>query len=197
MTKIKETILIFLIKLWFKSIRIKKEYVIDENLILALWHQDLMASMLGFSDQNISVMISSSKDGDLATNIAKWLGFNVFRGSNSKQAESLRFLLRDLKKSPLYPGKPSKNNSEYNCVGMAMDGPKGPAKAIKKGTYWLYQNSNCPIAFINVSYSKYIQINSWDHSKIPLPGSKITLKLFKIKEIKSFGDLSKTIEQIS
>jgi lysophospholipid acyltransferase (LPLAT)-like uncharacterized protein len=56
------------------------------------------------------------------------------------------------------------------------DGPAGPAKVIKQGVIELAYETGVPIIPIEFSYSNYIQLNTWDKKKIPLPFSKIIVK---------------------
>jgi len=105
-------------------------------------------------------MISQSKDGQWAATLAQSLGYQVVRGSTSRGAESLRHLLRALRKGA--------------SVGMALDGPRGPAEVEQNGALWLEQNTGVSRVYLQVS-SKGFRVNSWDRMRIPWPFSCVTV----------------------
>lgn len=130
--------------------------------VIALWHQDLPACFATFSHQQIGVLISASTDGDLFTRLAQSMGYQVFRGSSSRGQHSVRQLLRALHKG--------------QTVGMALDGPRGPALMAKDGAAWLAKRAQVPLAIIEVRYTYYFRLNkSWDRTYIPLPFARIKL----------------------
>lgn len=147
----------WIVILWLKTIRVK----ISEHPqgILALWHRDLAGALASFAHRNITVMISSSEDGNFATKIAKNMGYVVKRGSSSRGYESLRTLLRALRKG--------------ESVGMALDGPKGPPLVAKPGCNWLQAQSKRPLVYLKFKYSAAITLRTWDRLILPLPFSKI------------------------
>ncbi|MBQ5610886.1 MAG: DUF374 domain-containing protein [Fibrobacteraceae bacterium] len=154
----------FLAIFWLKSLRIHGDKLENHQPgILGIWHEDLAATTAAFAHKNVHAMISSSKDGDIFTNLAESLGYKIVRGSDSLHAESIRHLV-----------KPLKNNS---FVAMALDGPKGPARQKKPGTAWLSQKTNRPLYEVKVTYGLHFQLHSWDKSKIPFPFSKVTIKI--------------------
>lgn len=56
------------------------------------------------------------------------------------------------------------------------DGPAGPPKNLKHGIIDLAYETGVAIIPIEFVYGKYIQLNTWDKKKIPLPFSKIVVK---------------------
>jgi lysophospholipid acyltransferase (LPLAT)-like uncharacterized protein len=150
----------FILKLLVLSWRIHFENPLPEkSAVIGLWHQDLPACLATFRYKNIAVLISKSQDGSKFAKLAESLGYNVFRGSSSRGQSEVKHLLKALK-------------SGYSA-GMALDGPKGPALAAKPGAEWLAKKTNVPLINISVKYSKFLRLNSWDKTYIPLPFSKI------------------------
>lgn len=147
---------------WVRSLRVHWEGVPPEpGSIIALWHQDLPACLAAFRQQDICVMISQSRDGDRFSHLATRLGYTVFRGSSSKGQGSVRHLLRALRQG--------------FSVGMALDGPRGPALQEKHGTAWLGKQAPATIAHIHVRYTRAFRLNSWDKTFIPWPGTSLYL----------------------
>ncbi|NLB64099.1 MAG: DUF374 domain-containing protein [Fibrobacter sp.] len=148
----------WIVTLWLKTLRFKIKDR-EPDGILALWHKDMPAALTTFAHQDITIMISSSKDGNFATKVAESLGYTVKRGSSSRGYETLRTLVRALRKG--------------ESVGMALDGPKGPPMVAKPGCSWLSKQSKRPIAYLNFEYSASVTLRTWDSMRIPLPFSKI------------------------
>jgi len=104
-------------------------------------------------------MISTSRDGSIAARLATRLGYLVFRGSTSRRALALRRLHSALQKGL--------------SVGMAIDGPKGPALIAKPGAAWLSESANKPLVMLQVNAWPNIRIASWDRTKLPLPFARV------------------------
>lgn len=136
--------------------------------VIGLWHQDLPACLAAFRAQNIAVLISQSRDGDLFAALAEGLGYQVFRGSSSRGQQALRHLLRALRAG--------------RAVGMALDGPRGPAHAEKPGAKWLAQNGHAHVARVQVRYTRFTKLHSWDRTSIPWPFATI---IFSVKTERS------------
>lgn len=144
-----------LLCLWLRTLRVEFEEELPSNVIFGLWHQDLPACMAAFRNQGITVMISSSQDGEWAAMVARRLGYRVVRGSGRRGSESLRHLATAL--------------AHGESVGMALDGPKGPALHEKPGTLWLQGQTGRPVVRLRLEASRYIRVGSWDRTIIPFP----------------------------
>lgn len=160
----KQKFIAFLASLWIKSLRVKISVPPDYRFgVLGLWHRDLIASCATFKNQNVHVFISESKDGEIFALAAKKLGYEITRGSDSRGALNVRRLLESLKKG--------------RFVGMALDGPHGPALEVKPGSLWLAQKAQCPLWKIDVSYGLHFTLKTWDKFVVPLPLSKIVVEI--------------------
>ena len=154
-----------LLKLLALSWRVRFETPLEEGpVVIGLWHQDLPACLAAFRHRGIAVLVSKSRDGSRFARMCKSLGYDVFRGSSSRGQSEVRHLLEALK-----GGK---------AVGMALDGPKGPALVAKPGAEWLAQKAEVELVSVNVKYSYAFRLKSWDKTFIPLPFSKITIFLY-------------------
>lgn len=152
-----ESLLLLFIRLWVRTWRIQwTTPQPPRGSVIALWHQDLPACLAAFAHQNITVLISPSQDGDWFTRLAQPLGYQVYRGSSSRGQQSVKHLLKTLR--------------SQQSVGMALDGPRGPAKIPKKGAFWLAQQASAPLLPVQVTYTAHFQLKqSWDQTRIPLP----------------------------
>ncbi len=167
-----KAILLKLTLLWLKTLRIEwvGESTLPEKAILILWHEHLPISMRVFSKKNIHVLISLSKDGEVASSLCQSLGYIVHRGSSSKGSLSgLRSLLRGIQNQS--------HNSPNVLIGMALDGPRGPRHTIKGGTLWLSQKTHSPLIPIFLTAKPSIRLSTWDQTVIPWPFAKIKVKI--------------------
>lgn len=149
--------------LWLSTLRIhwSPSSKLPPNAILVLWHEFLPACIPAFSHRGIHVLISSSKDGEWAAKACSYFGYQVHRGSTSRNGSAgLRSLLRGREKGP-------------GLLGMALDGPHGPRRQIKTGTLRLSHLIDTPIVPISVTAKHAFRLKSWDRCLIPWPFSKV------------------------
>jgi lysophospholipid acyltransferase (LPLAT)-like uncharacterized protein len=138
------------------------------NSVYCLWHQDLPGCMAAFRDRGIAVLISQSGDGEYAAEVARALGYQVFRGSSSRGQATLRGLI-----APLRNGA---------SVGMALDGPRGPAQVAKPGAKWLASQTQSKRIMLDVRLGFSLRLGSWDQTRIPLPFSVVQVFWSEIQD---------------
>ncbi|MFA5075221.1 MAG: DUF374 domain-containing protein [Candidatus Babeliales bacterium] len=167
-------IIYFLIRLLFTTYRLKIEN--NKNLktnlddlcgVLYFWHQNIIAATFFFFKIKATghCIISPSQDGKIMGFIATKLGFTVLYGSAYKQSiqlirQSLNILKTDKK------------------LCLVGDGSRGPAFKLQGGVIYFAKKSNLPLMFVECKSSKFVSIKkSWDNFQIPLPFSKIYIKI--------------------
>ena len=168
----------FILKLISFSYRIVEEYDKKEAMetlknsgnsgVFLIWHQRMfpMFYVAQKLDTDFSVIVSASRDGRYAGELAKYFDFNVIWGSSSsKGAEALREAVNVLKS-----GK---------SLGITFDGPKGPPRQGKPGAILAARKTGCPVIPLTYGVDRCWIINSWDRYIIPKPFSKIVLKFGK------------------
>lgn len=63
-------------------------------------------------------------------------------------------------------------------IGIAMDGPHGPAGHMKPGVIFLAKTTGVPIITMDVRVDKSFRINTrWDRFEIPMPFTRATISL--------------------
>jgi len=108
-------------------------------------------------------MISHSRDGEIASQLASRLKIRPIRGSSSEGGrQALAALIEDLKKNQL--------------AGHVLDGPRGPRGVMKAGLISLAQRTGVPVFPVYVSFSNPWILNSWDRFLIPKPFSRILIR---------------------
>ena len=131
--------------------------------IYAFWHQRQALFTWMHRDLGASVLVSRSRDGEIIAETMRLSRIGAVRGSSSRGGASAMREMADL----LADGR---------VVGMTPDGPKGPARKIKKGVLYLAQKSGCPVLPLTNATTRKVSIQkSWDQFQFPLPFSRIHL----------------------
>jgi lysophospholipid acyltransferase (LPLAT)-like uncharacterized protein len=58
-------------------------------------------------------------------------------------------------------------------VGIALDGPHGPARQVRPGALWLARVSGCPLLPMSFAARPALRFPRWDRHLIPLRGARI------------------------
>ncbi len=127
-----------------------------ERVILAFWHNRVVLMPLAAQGQPVCILISYSRDGELAARaLARW-GIATVRGSASRAgASGFLQLVRAYRQG-------------YH-LAVVPDGPRGPRYQVKKGVVHLAKATGAPLFPVTYSASRFIQLQSWDRLLIPLP----------------------------
>lgn len=140
-------------------------------VVIAGWHEGLLASGTFLLDSLISrgfplaLLVSLSRDGEILARIARKLGMEVVRGSSSRGGlGGLRRLYRTISRGGL-------------SVGLAPDGPRGPARECKPGVLLLAQIAGVRILPIASAASSAWRLGSWDRMIVPRPFARVTIVL--------------------
>lgn len=141
----------------------------NNQYVLAFFHQDELCLIPYFQKTKLGVLVSLSKDGSLMSQLASKLGYITARGSSSRGA--VAGLLAAIKKV-----------KEGYSFSMAVDGPRGPIFKVKEGVIAISKKTNVPILPVRAkTYKAKTFDKSWNKAKLPLPFSKIELRIGKIK----------------
>ncbi|MDP8268069.1 MAG: DUF374 domain-containing protein [Candidatus Tenebribacter davisii] len=132
-----------------------------EKVIYTFWHRNMIPLMYLHRGENIVILASSSKDGELIAGPAKLFGYKIARGSSGRKGSSgTRELIR---------------YATENSIGITPDGPKGPPEKIKDGVTFLSYFTKLPIVPIAVDIKSETVLKSWDKFRIPHFFSKINV----------------------
>lgn len=138
------------------------------NLIYACFHQDDLSCLPYFGGQNITILISQSKDGQILASASEYLGYLTVRGSSHRGG--VAGLLAGMRKV-----------QEGYSMTIAVDGPKGPIYKVKEGITAVSDKSKRPIVPVRgYPKKKFVFRKSWNKATLPYPFTKIQLKIGKI-----------------
>ena len=107
--------------------------------------------------KNACTLISRSKDGDFTARVAELFGYDVIRGSSSKGGhEALMGMVDYMNREPA------------KICGTPMDGPRGPARIMKKGMLVLAKETDSWFIPMACSGTRVITFHkAWNKTIIP------------------------------
>lgn len=130
--------------------------------IFSLWHGQLLPLLWHHRGQQIAVLISEHRDGELVARLARSLGYRLIRGSSTRGGErALLSLVRELQ--------------EGQEVAVTPDGPRGPAFTFAPGALIAAHRSGASILPIAAHASSAWRLGSWDGFLIPKPFARVTV----------------------
>jgi len=130
--------------------------------IYALWHSQQLALTLGHRDQNIAVIVSRHRDGEIISRMVEGIGFRTIRGSSTRGGSpALREFIRAA--------------AEGHPLAITTDGPQGPARRCKPGAVLASARTGLSIVPVAAAASRVWRVNSWDEFIVPKPGSVVYL----------------------
>lgn len=156
---------------------------IDGGIIAGFWHEDSFIMNLVLKrlaeDRDISVIVTSDERGDYIEFLLARCGGSAIRLPDG--AKSRRFIgdvLAEAKRAE-------------KSIAAAMDGPLGPRRVPKSLVFYLSERGQKEFVAFQTEYSKAASVKKrWDHYKIPLPFTTVTVtaKKFGIADRKKLLD---------
>ena len=167
-----------LVRLWFGTVRVEirnrerfERYALDPasgNIVAGVWHRNAIFLVYFFRTLGASaaIMVSRSKDGEIAAKVVERLGYATIRGSSSRGGtQALKEMIAWMKAT-----------HEKRLCGTPVDGPRGPARVMKKGMLAVAKESGALFVPITCSGSRVLTVaKAWDKTMIPLPFSKMVI----------------------
>jgi lysophospholipid acyltransferase (LPLAT)-like uncharacterized protein len=148
--------------------------------VVAFWHDRLVFASHFLSRQVIHrgypliVLISPSRDGELAARAAMRLGAQVVRGSSSRGgSQGVRGMLRE--------AGPDRG------LAVVPDGPKGPPRRAKPGVVLLARLTRSPIVPVTWVADRSWRLRSWDRLEIPKPFARVAVAVGAPEEVPRGG----------
>jgi lysophospholipid acyltransferase (LPLAT)-like uncharacterized protein len=130
-----------------------------EGYVGAFWHGRILMIPFLYPGTALHILVSKHRDAEIIASILSRFGFQLIRGSSSKGgSDALRGMLRLLR--------------DDNDLGIAADGPRGPAEVLKPGAAQLGRLSGKAVIPISFSASRSLRFGSWDRFMFPLPFSR-------------------------
>lgn len=136
----------------------------NEKFVYGCWHGQQFSSLYHHRNNNITVMVSPSRDGDVQHAFLKKFGYSTIRGSSNKNP--LKAIISMIKTA----------KSSGSNFAFAVDGPRGPLHKVKSGIVFFAQKTNYKILPIVCGAKIKFTLKTWDRCIIPLPFNFIYIK---------------------
>jgi lysophospholipid acyltransferase (LPLAT)-like uncharacterized protein len=125
------------------------------HYLYAVWHENLLYALYKYSRSNFCVLISHHADGQLLTEIGRYLRLKLVRGSTSRgSVEGLRKMIRV---------------GLGNHLALAVDGPKGPRRQVQPGVIYMASRTGLPIIPAGFGFDSPWRTRTWDRMALPRP----------------------------
>ncbi len=127
-------------------------------VLLVLWHSRTMVAPIHWPHRlaEFTTLHDTSPVARLAGATQAWFGVTPIPMANkSANTAGSRQILRNFKAG--------------NSVGMAADGPRGPAREMKDAPLEWARITGAPVFFYAFSMRRHKRLSSWDRMMFPLP----------------------------
>jgi hypothetical protein len=144
-------------------------------LIYCFWHGRQLA-LFGANPERgaarpVTVLTSFSRDGELQARVCRRFGLGVVRGSSSRSGLAGMLALT----RALEAGHP---------VGLAIDGPRGPAEEAKSGALALARATGALLVPITAACRQSRALaRAWDRFELPVPFTRVEVRLGPLLEV--------------
>jgi len=127
-----------------------------ERILFTFWHNRVIAMPPAAHGRRVCIMISQSRDGEIASRVLQRWNIRAVRGSASRGGTSGSLqLLRAFRNG--------------DSIAVVPDGPRGPRYEVKPGVVHLARATGAPLYPVSCGVTRFLQIRSWDRLIIPLP----------------------------
>lgn len=148
--------------------------------IIAVWHNRILGlTTAGLHRTGIvpmTVLTSPSRDGEVLAQALGKLGLTAVRGSSSKRAAAgLIEAIRTFRAG--------------RTMIVTPDGPRGPRYVLSPGVITLARKTGAPVLAVHVHFSRAWRLKTWDRFFVPLPFSRIDVRIDPARFFSETGDL--------
>ena len=141
----------------------------NRPVVLCSWHCRFLYAIYFMKDSKykITVISSTHEDSEIMAHVLRRSGFELIRGSSTHGWENvIRKMIENLK-------------INSTIIAITNDGPKGPPKEAKLGSYKIALQSNAQIITISSASTKFWEVKSWDKLRIPKPFGTVYINISK------------------
>jgi lysophospholipid acyltransferase (LPLAT)-like uncharacterized protein len=131
----------------------------EQGFVGIFWHGRMLMIPFLYPGKCLHILISSHRDGEIMARVLECFGFRLVRGSSGKSGKGALLEMIHLLK-------------QNRDLGIATDGPRGPAEVLKPGVAQLARLSGKPVVPIAFAASRCTRMKSWDRFAIPHPFSR-------------------------
>ena len=142
---------------------------IPDCAIIMFWHGDMLAGWYSVRKRRPIALVSRSKDGNYLAAVLQHWGYQLSRGSSKKSGmEALTNAMQSV------------ISHQRDAIVITPDGPRGPRHSYKRGAFIAARELDLPLFHLYLDYSSRRTLKSWDKFEVPLPFSKVTIRVERI-----------------
>ncbi|MCL7971875.1 MAG: lysophospholipid acyltransferase family protein [marine benthic group bacterium] len=130
--------------------------------IHALWHAQQLPLTLRHRTENIAVIVSRHRDGEIISRVVERIGYRTIRGSSTRGGSEA---LREFTSAAF----------EGYSLAITTDGPQGPRRQCKPGAILAAARAGLPIVPVGAAAVRAWTFDSWDRFFVPRPGSVVVI----------------------
>lgn len=173
------------LRLWSRTLRFHwgpdVQAVIDAPppaSVVILWHNRLFAApeffRRQFARRRLATLISASGDGAWLAAFLRRVGMFPIRGSSYKRGpQAVREML-------------TAHREGYD-IAVTPDGSRGPMYDLKSGAVGVALKTGAPLILLSLNFSRAWRLKSWDRFYLPLPFSRIEVRIETIQHPAELG----------
>jgi lysophospholipid acyltransferase (LPLAT)-like uncharacterized protein len=140
-----------------------------QHLAFALLHQDVLALPWFFRGRGIRALAQRTDAGDLITAVLEKIGFVAARGGTSASVRRRVPVVQQMIKEAVESGS--------SVVAVTPDGSSGPAGVVRPGIAYFAMRTGATVYCVKLAASHSWFAPTWDRTQIPLPFSRIRVRL--------------------
>jgi lysophospholipid acyltransferase (LPLAT)-like uncharacterized protein len=135
----------------------------NRRIIYTLWHGEQLPLLWHHRGENVAIVISDHRDGEIIARIAHSLGYTTVRGSTSRGgSRALIGLMREI--------------GAGRDGAITPDGPRGPAHVFAPGVAVAAQRTGALIVPLRATAARAWRLKSWDRFVIPKPFTRVDVR---------------------
>ncbi|MHB9155945.1 MAG: lipopolysaccharide heptosyltransferase II [Endomicrobiales bacterium] len=156
----------------------------ERKAVFAFWHGEQFIPCYRHRNQDVAIMSSLSRDGEIQSGILSRLGYVPVRGSSTRGGEkALVETIRLVKRG--------------RSAAFAVDGPRGPYRRVKPGILSVARKTGRPVIPVSsASKRSTIFSKAWDRYELPLPFSRSVIAYGKPVEVQKDDDLEAKAREV-
>ena len=168
--------------------KLKKAIENDRPILLCSWHARFIYAVYYFKKyktSNLWAVSSTHEDSQIMAHFLNRASIGLIRGSSTRGWDNvIKQMFKIFKKTD-------------SIVAITNDGPKGPPRQAKLGSYKIALRSNAQIIAMSCNSTTYWEAGSWDQLRLPKPFGNIYIDFSdpmeiddSIKDVDSADDLT-------
>jgi hypothetical protein len=150
--------------------------------IYLFWHRNIIPLMYLYRNQQVIIIISQSRDGEIIAGPVELMGYKTVRGSSTRGGTEALYQLV----------KSAGNQS----IAVTPDGPVGPREVMKKSVLFIAYHTKLPLIPMAVDIDREWLFPTWDLFRVPKPKGVVNISYGNPYYVKDKDNLDKQLADL-